>query len=90
MMNAQDAIYQAAGFDTLPDNFSDTSLTGIAEAVASQQRAIADGALLNSLYGSQALAGGTGDYKTVSESYRMNPVENTTGAASVRLVRGMP
>ncbi len=91
MLNAQDAIYQAAGFDTVPDTLADDSLTGIAQAIAAQNRAIADGALLNAVYGSQALADGTGDYKQTSESYRLQPTNAPQGPTSaVRLVSGLP
>ena len=91
MMNAQDAIYQAAGFDTVPAAVKDQSLDGIAEAVAVQDRAVADGAFLNTLYGSQALKNGAGDYKKASAAYRLTSEgEEAVGNAPVRLVRGEP
>ena len=96
MMNAQDAIYQAAGFDTVPAVVADASLSGLADAIAAQNRVIADGAVLQGLFGSQALAGGEGDYKQVSESWRPAIDDLTAsngaegGTAAVRLVSGMP
>ena len=46
MLNAQDAIYQAAGFDTVPAEVADQSISGLAEAIGAQDRIIADGAVL--------------------------------------------
>ena len=51
MLNAQDAIYQAAGFDTVPAEVADQSISGLAEAIGAQDRIIADGAVLQGLYG---------------------------------------
>lgn len=70
MLNAQDAIYQAAGFDTVPAEVADQSISGLAEAIGAQDRIIADGAVLQGLYGTQALKDGVGDYKEASASYR--------------------
>ena len=93
MLNAQDAIYQAAGFDTVPAEVADQSISGLAEAIGAQDRIIADGAVLQGLYGTQALKEGVGDYKEASASYRLNPevaAAAQEGGAAVRLVSGMP
>ena len=93
MLNAQDAIYQAAGFDTVPAEVADQSISGLAEAIGAQDRIIADGAVLQGLYGTQALKDGVGDYKEASASYRLNPevaAAAQEGGAAVRLVSGMP
>lgn len=90
MLNAQDAIYQAAGFDTVPSTVEDQSLDGLSEAIASQDRAVANGAVLQALYGSQALKNGEGDYAARSASFAMKPEENEAPAGAVRLVRGEP
>ena len=68
MLNAQDAIYQVAGFDTVPAEVADQSISGLAEAIGAQDRIIADGAVLQGLYGTQALKDGVGDYKEASAS----------------------
>lgn len=93
MLNAQDAIYQAAGFDTVPAEVADQSISGLAEAIGAQDRIIADGAVLQGLYGTQALKDGVGDYKEASASYRLNPevaAAAQEGGSAVRLVSGMP
>lgn len=94
LLNAQDAIYQASGFDTVPDSVKDDSLGGITDAIAAQNRAIRDGALLNAIYGSQALKNGEGDFKNQSESYQLKPTasksEDPVTPAAVRRVAGTP
>lgn len=94
LLNAQDAIYQASGFDTVPDSVKDDSLGGITDAIAAQNRAIRDGALLNAIYGSQALKGGEGDFKNQSESYQLKPTASKSDdpvmPAAVRRVAGTP
>ena len=90
MLNAQDAIYQAAGFDTVPSTVTDQSLDGLSEAIAAQDRAGAHGAVLQALYGSEAHKNGEGDYAAQSESFAMKPEENEAPAGAVRLVRGEP
>lgn len=93
MLNAQDAIYQVAGFDTVPAEVADQSISGLAEAIGAQDRIIADGAVLQGLYGTQALKDGVGDYKEASASYRLNSevaAAAQEGGSAVRLVSGMP
>ena len=38
VLNAQDAIYQTAGLDSMPDEVSDQSVAGLASAIAIQSR----------------------------------------------------
>lgn len=92
MINAQDAIYQAAGFDTVPDTVKNHSLMGIAEAIAAQDRAVADGALMNTLYGSQVHPSATSKATgwEVSEEGSSEAPAGDDGRTAVRLVRGMP
>lgn len=51
MVNAQDALFQAAGLDTLPNAVADQSVEGLAAAIGTQYQAVNAGTLLASATG---------------------------------------
>lgn len=51
MVNAQDALFQAAGLDTLPNAVADQSVEGLAAAIGTQYQAVNAGTLMASATG---------------------------------------
>ena len=91
MVNAQNALFQAAGLDTIPNAVADQSVDGLAEAIGRQYEVIGEGALLSAANGVVPIGMGS-EYKFGDDPAMTLDGRNggESQMSAVRLVRGEP